>query len=56
MTGAAASRPTGWAAVVLNITVMASTAGGFLTVYPSGGLRPETSNLNFMPARPWPTW
>lgn len=34
-------------AVVLNITVTAPTTGGFLTVYPTGGTRPQTSNLNF---------
>jgi hypothetical protein len=35
------------AALVLNVTVTGPTAGGFLTVYPSGVSRPLSSNLNF---------
>jgi hypothetical protein len=34
-------------AVILNVTATDATADGFLTVYPSGGTMPETSNLNF---------
>ncbi|GAA1166202.1 hypothetical protein GCM10009664_37570 [Kitasatospora gansuensis] len=34
-------------AVVLNVTVTEPTSGGYLTVYPWGGSRPGTSNLNF---------
>ena len=34
-------------AVILNVTATDATADGFLTVYPSGGAVPETSNLNF---------
>jgi hypothetical protein len=34
-------------AVVLNITSTASTRAGFVTVYPCGGERPTTSNLNY---------
>ena len=34
-------------AVVLNVTVVAPTAGGYLTVYPTGENRPTASNLNF---------
>ncbi len=37
-------------AVVLNVTVTEPTAGGFLTLYP-GGVRPNTSNLNFIPGQ-----
>jgi hypothetical protein len=38
---------TGVGAVVLNVTVSAPTASGFLTVYPNGAA-PSTSNLNFV--------
>lgn len=34
-------------AVALNVTVVGPQGGGFLTVYPSGEGRPNTSNLNF---------
>ncbi|MBS2962172.1 hypothetical protein KGA66_03890 [Actinocrinis puniceicyclus] len=34
-------------AVVLNVTVTAPTASGYLTVYPDGAPRPTVSNLNF---------
>ncbi len=40
---------TGVAAVVLNVTATGSTAGSFLTVYPTGTSRPTASNLNFPP-------
>jgi hypothetical protein len=33
--------------VVLNVTVTGSVAGGFLTVFPCGELRPNASSLNF---------
>jgi len=39
--------PLGATAAVLNVTSTGSTAPSFLTVYPAGGKRPETSNLNF---------
>ena len=32
--------------MVLNVTVDAPTAGGYLTVFPSGTTRPLASNLN----------
>lgn len=35
-------------AVVLNVTVDQPSAGGFLTVYPTGAPRPLASNLNFV--------
>ncbi len=38
---------TGVAAVVMNVTVDAPTASSYLTVWPSGGTKPEVSNLNF---------
>ncbi len=34
-------------AVVLNVTVTAPTASGFLTVYPDGESMPNASNINF---------
>jgi len=36
-------------AVVLNVTVTAPTASGYLTVYPAGTTLPSASNLNFVP-------
>jgi len=38
-------------AVVLSVGAVDPTAPGFLTVYPSGGARPLSSNLNFVPGR-----
>ncbi|MEV4491732.1 hypothetical protein AB0K04_16630 [Micromonospora coxensis] len=35
-------------AVVLNVTVTRPTASGFITVYPDGGVRPDSSNVNFV--------
>ena len=34
-------------AVALNVTVANPTAAGYITVWPSGALRQQTSNLNF---------
>jgi hypothetical protein len=45
--GVGGTPATGLDAVVLNTTVTAPSAGGFLTVYPDGGARPSTSNLNW---------
>jgi hypothetical protein len=39
--------PNGATAAVLNVTVANPTDGGFLTVYPQGGQRPNASNLNY---------
>jgi len=36
-------------AVVLNVTAVAPTTGGFLAVYPDGASRPTTSNVDFSP-------
>ena len=41
-------------AVVLNVTVTDTSAGGYLTVYPSGGTRPVASNLNWSPGQTIP--
>jgi hypothetical protein len=40
---------TGASAVVLNVTAVSPTAGGYLTVYPTGASRPTISNVNFTP-------
>jgi GH25 family lysozyme M1 (1,4-beta-N-acetylmuramidase) len=42
----------GVSAVALNVTATATTAPGFLTVYPDGVTRPMASNLNYEPMRP----
>ncbi|MER5636034.1 PKD domain-containing protein [Kitasatospora sp. NPDC002227] len=34
-------------AVVLNVTAVAKSSGGYLTVFPGGTDRPDTSNVNF---------
>jgi hypothetical protein len=39
---------TGVTAVVLNVTVVNSTTGGYVTAYPDGRARPATSSLNFV--------
>ncbi|MFD7557363.1 PKD domain-containing protein [Streptomyces sp. NPDC059835] len=36
------------AAVVLNVTVTNTTAGGYVSAYPGGTKRPESSNLNYV--------
>jgi hypothetical protein len=40
--------------VVMNVTVVAPTAGGYLTVYPTGENRPTASNVNFSPGQTVP--
>lgn len=39
---------TGAGAAVMNLTVTAPTAAGYLTAYPTGGAKPTTSNVNFV--------
>jgi hypothetical protein len=46
--------PDGASAVVLNVTATASTASGYLTVYPGGATRPGSSNLNWPAGRTVP--
>jgi hypothetical protein len=46
LTGNAGVPGSGVGSVVLNVTAVDPTAGGFITVYPCG-TRPATSNLNF---------
>lgn len=43
------SIPSSATAVIMNTTVTAPTADSFVTVYPSGSARQETSNLNMRP-------
>jgi hypothetical protein len=45
--------PSNAKAIVINVTGVPSS-GGFLTVWPSGEARPNSSNLNFEPGRPVP--
>jgi hypothetical protein len=40
---------TGASAVVLNVTAVSPTAGGYLTVFPTGASQPAISNINFNP-------
>src|SRR5439155_327247 len=44
----------GASAVVLNVTAVTPSGSGFLTVYPSGTPRPNTSNLNWVPGKTVP--
>jgi hypothetical protein len=46
VTGRAAIPASGVAAVVLNLTAVAPTAGTYITAYPTGGARPNASSLN----------
>lgn len=48
VTGQGGVPSTGVAAVVLNVTVTSPAAGGWLTAWPAGAARPNTSNLNFV--------
>jgi hypothetical protein len=45
------SAAAGVSAVVLNVTAVSPTQGGYLTVYPDGVTRPTASNLNFLPGQ-----
>jgi IPT/TIG domain len=47
VTGIAGVPVSGVSAVVLNVTVTETTAGGYLTVSPTGTSRPTVSNLNW---------
>ncbi|WP_441250648.1 N-acetylmuramoyl-L-alanine amidase [Kitasatospora sp. McL0602] len=47
VSGRAGLPTSGVKAVVLNVTAVAPTAGGFVTVYPDGTSLPTASNLNF---------
>jgi hypothetical protein len=41
-------------AIVINVTAVTPTAAGYITVWPSGEARPESSNLNFVPGQTVP--
>jgi hypothetical protein len=45
--GARPSIPAGTTAVLANVTIDQPSAAGFLTVFPTAGAVPDTSNLNF---------
>jgi hypothetical protein len=47
--GAAGLPSAGIGAVVLNVTVTDTTGMSYLTVFPTGTVRPNASNLNFLP-------
>jgi hypothetical protein len=47
VTGVGGVPASGVSAVVLNVTVTETTAGGYLTVSPTGSARPVVSNLNW---------
>jgi len=47
VTGQGGVPATGVSAVAVNVTVAAPTAAGYITVWPSGTSRQDTSNLNF---------
>ena len=44
----------GVGAVVVNVTAVAPTTAGYVTVYPAGQPRPLSSNLNFTPGQTIP--
>jgi uncharacterized protein (DUF1501 family) len=46
--------PAGATAVVANVTSVGATEFGFMTVFPGGTKKPDTSNLNTAPGRPVP--
>lgn len=47
VTGKGGVPSSGVSAVLLNVTAVAPTRDGFVTVHPTGAARPTTSNLNF---------
>jgi len=49
VTGVAGVPETGAEAVILNVTAVSPTHGGYLTVWPTGEPRPQASHLNFGP-------
>ena len=46
----------GVGAVVVNVTVAGASAAGYVTVFPSGEVRPLASNLNYRRGRRCRTW
>lgn len=51
ITGRGRVPTSGVSAVVMNVTAVAPTSAGFLTVFPSGVGRPTASNVNFVAGR-----
>lgn len=54
VTGRGGVPATGVLAVVMNVTAAAPTAGGYLSVWPTGEAQPEVSSLNFVPGQTVP--
>jgi parallel beta-helix repeat protein len=54
VTGRGPVPSSGVSAVVLNVTVVGPSATGYLTVYPTAGTRPATSNIDFVAAQTVP--
>ncbi len=54
VTGRGGVAPTGVSAVILNVTVVEPGRLGFLTVWPTGSVRPLASNLNFVSGQTTP--
>jgi PKD repeat protein len=54
VTGRGGVPATGVSAVAVNVTVTDATSTGYITVWPSGTTRQETSNLNFQAGRTIP--
>ena len=54
ITGRGGVPATGVSAVAVNVTVTDATSTGYITVWPSGTTRQETSNLNFQAGRTIP--
>ena len=46
--------PSNAKAIVINVTAVDPTGGGYITVWPSGEARPDSSNLNFVPGQTVP--
>ncbi|MCA1684270.1 MAG: Ig-like domain-containing protein, partial [Actinobacteria bacterium] len=54
ITGRGGVPATGVSAVAMNVTVTSPTGSGFLTLYPTGTVRPLAANLNFTPGKTVP--
>jgi len=54
VTGGTTGVPTTATSVVLNVTATSTTAASYLTVYPTGALKPLASNLNWTAGRTVP--
>lgn len=51
VTGRGGVPNTGVQAIVMNVTAVAPTVSGYVSVYPAGQTRPEVSSLNFVPGQ-----